>query len=158
MTNGQNIQEPVQTAPKKKSGALKWVLIGGCGCVLVIVILAGLFGGGIYWGLKKFNAMIDPTIGAHAQAILEGDIDKAYSYCSEEFKAGTDFQTYQAFVADYKEILTSPDRSFTNFEMKNNLMTVSGSVTTSDGSYYPITYDLIKKGDTWYIYNIRIGN
>ena len=152
------MQNPAPEVPqKKKSGALKWVLIGGCGCILVIAIFFGLIFGGVFWGFKKVNAMVNPTIKAHAQAIIEGDIDKAYSYCSDEFKAATDRQSYQVFVETYKDILISPDYKFNKFNMQNNMLRLDGSVTTQDGNYYPITYIFIKKGGKWYIYTINIG-
>ena len=160
MTNGQGVNEvPQAAAPqKKKSGALKWILIGGCGCLLVAAIILGLIGGLAYFGINKYKQTIEPTLNGHAQAILNGDIDGAYAYCSDEFKAITDRQAYEVFVQSYKPILTAQNHSFTNFNLNNNLLTVRGSVTTADGQFYPVTYQLIKKGDQWLIYSINIGN
>jgi hypothetical protein len=144
--------------PQKKSGALKWVIIGGCGCVFVVILFSAVIFGGVFWGLNKAKQTVEPTLNGHAQAIMSGDMDAAYAFCSEEFKTSTDRQQYEDFVNTYKVVLTAPDKSFNSFKMENNIMTVGGTVSTPDGQTYPVSYQLIKKGDQWLIYGIDIGN
>lgn len=43
----------VQPPQPKKSGVLKWILIGGAGCALVIFLLAGGCIGAIFWGFAQ---------------------------------------------------------------------------------------------------------
>ena len=160
MTNGQNIaQEPVPGAPqKKKGGALKWVFIGGCDCLVVFGIIIALIVGAAVMGVQKFKSTIDPTLSAQTQALIDGDIQTAYSYCSSAFKANTDLQNFEAFVNAHKPVLTSPDRNFTSFNLQNNLLTMEGTVTTAQGKVYSVTYKFVKEGDKWLIHSINLNN
>ena len=143
---------------KKKSGALKWVFIGGCGCIVLIALLVALISGAVFMGINAGKKVAEPIITEQVQAIESGDVDAAYALCSEEFKAITDRNSYEDFVNTYKAALTAPNRSFSNVNREGDILTLSGNATTATGEVYPVKYQFIKKGETWFIYSIYIGN
>ncbi|MCK5707657.1 MAG: DUF4864 domain-containing protein [Candidatus Aureabacteria bacterium] len=158
-SNGAPIQTPSQPPAKKKS-PLKWILIGGCGCIVIIILFVALLSGGIFMGIKSGREVADPLISKQAAAIENGDIDAAYALCSDDFKAGTDRAAYENFINAAKAVLTIPlnDYTFNSVNRTNNVLTMQGTAKMSDGNTIGVEYQFIKKGEEWYFLNIKIGN
>lgn len=158
---GQNVQREVlinsNQAGKKKDGALKWVLFGGCGCITLVIIAVVGFFGIIYYFLNNYQKDFDPYFDKYAELILNNDIDGSYELCSDEFKKATNRKEYENFVNTYRDALTAKNRRLVSFRKENNMLALQYNVTTSKGNVYVVSYQLINENGKWYIYGIRVN-
>ena len=155
--NAVNMQAP----PQKKGSALKWILLGGCGCVTIGIVGAVLLFSGVFFAakgiLKKADKKFSPVIDRFTQLLIENDINGSYAMCSPEFKRATDRESYENFVNSYIDILTSRNRTLTRYSFRNNIHTLFYEVTTSKGKTYYLQYGLVNINGQWYIYAININ-
>jgi hypothetical protein len=87
-------------------------------------------------------------------AAREGDMVRAYTYVSDDFKAGTSEDQLADFL--YDNALTDvTDTSWGNRSFDGNLGELSGSVSTGSGGVVPITLRFVKGDAGWRIYSIE---
>lgn len=150
----QTIEKPPIEPPKKKSNA-KWWILGGCGCVTIIIIIAliaALIGFGGFKLFKSIQAPVAPIKG-QLKALNDGDIDKAYNdYTSNGFKKITSLEQFKLVVESNPQIFKSKSSSFTDVKIENKQAIVKGTITGKDGTLTKIRYDLVLENDEWKIY------
>ncbi|RJQ32251.1 MAG: DUF4864 domain-containing protein [Actinobacteria bacterium] len=146
-------QNPVQEPPKNN---YKWWIIGGCGCLLILCIIAAVAASFLgYFGIKTLQAPVAPIKG-QLKAINDGNIEKAYNdYCSTGFKKATTFDQFKAVVEANPSIFQSKSSSFTDVSIKNQVATVKGTITGKDGTVTKMQYQLVKETGDWKIQNFK---
>lgn len=170
MTNGQNPAptQPASSQPpqaqvfeKKKNNTWKWIVFGGCGCFFVLVLAIVLIFAAVIGIKKAIEKPVLPVFTAQVEAIKSGDMDKAYSYCSDEFRQITDREAFEVFINKGKKVLTAPKNSFNNAKRENNVIVLKGNfvITNENGQVetYPVTYQFINKNGQWLVNGINIG-
>lgn len=137
---------PVSTVTKKPMPFWLKILLGLA--VLALAIVSG--------GILFTEKLVD-VVDKHIEALRKGDIDKAYSkYTSNEFKATTSLDQFQAFVDKHPILHNSQLSHFTQRLIKDHLVILKGKLTTSDHHEVPVEYRLIKENKGWKIQSVRI--
>jgi hypothetical protein len=155
------IQEQTSTAtiippaePPKKSNK-KWWIIGGCGCLTLLILTGIAVAAIIIFGVKSIQAPVAP-IKSQLAAINNRDLNKAYyDYTSKNFKTVISFNQFKAIIESNPQIFKSKDSSFTDVSIKNGFATVKGTITGQDGTVTKMTYTLVKENSQWKIFNFK---
>lgn len=114
---------------------------------IVIVIALGI---GAVWMVTGGMADVADDFFAAAR---EGDIPRAYSLVSDDFRAGTTEDQLADFL--YDNALTDvTDASWGSRSFDGNLGVLSGSLNTGSGGVVPITLHFVKGDGGWRIYSI----
>lgn len=99
------------------------------------------------------------TIQGLMQAIQKRELRKGYDiYSSKDFKLNTSFQEFEQFVRDNPSFSDYTSFKLNNLSFDNNIATFSGTLTTKDGTTYPVEYDLIEEEGAWKIFHIQISH
>ncbi|MEM9192156.1 MAG: hypothetical protein AAGF12_23490 [Myxococcota bacterium] len=130
---------------------LKWVGIG-CG----VVVLLGACGIGACVLVLK-GATDGPANAAHAffGDLRSSNYQQALQRMSASYQATHPLPTFQTNVQQIPALTTQTDSTFTNRSISNNTATVSGNLTTAQGDV-PVTVNLSKVGDHWYIDSVMV--
>jgi hypothetical protein len=141
-------QMPAGAPPAKKGkGPLFWVAIGCCGCLLLVALLAGVIGGGVFMATKGAANATHTWLGEIRQGqSAEAGMTEAYRsrLSSDELEAVT------------SAIAKSKDATFYQRSVDNDRATLTG-VLTGGGSPQPIVVKLLKEGGTWKVDDVTIG-
>lgn len=89
-------------------------------------------------------------------AIRAGNIEKAYSYNSYEFRKAVSLQEFKNFLDQYPQFKNSISASFPEREFKNDTGKIEGTLKSANGSETPIVILLVKENGEWKIVNIDI--
>ena len=133
---------------KEGNGPLFYIFLG-CGGLAIFGILG--IGGCVY---LLYSMVKPPADATHAffQKINAGDVDGAYGMMTKELQADLDKATLTRRVPLWK----STDVTLNNRDVDNNVATMAGSITLTDGTTYPLTVTLIETGDAWLLTSIQI--
>lgn len=148
---------PPAAAPKKKSK--KWWILGGCagcGCLILIALIAFFFIGG---GFYLFSGLQAPAkaVDEHLQSVTKGDFAKAYTYLSQELQKEMDLTGFTEFVKTHPENYEGIEKfSTTSVNINNDQASIKGKVTYKDGSTAPVEATLVKEGNLWKIQSIWV--
>jgi hypothetical protein len=150
---------PVPPGPVTKGGKSPafWVATGCCGCaVLIAIILAVVFGGGMF-GL--FTALEGPkkVINAQLQEIKAGKGDAAYAHLSESYRARLSREDFDALVAAHPAMRDNKESTFSIQNIQNESAHYEGSLTATSGEKEGVTYELTKENGEWKITSIRFA-
>jgi len=119
-------------------------------------ILAGIaIVGALGFGAVMFatSGMTDAADEFFA-AVREGEMATAYSYLSDDFKAGTSEDQLADFLYD-NALVDVTDLSWGSRSFDGNLGELHGSATTGSGGVVPIMLRLVKGDAGWRIYSIE---
>ena len=145
-TSASAATEATAAPAKKKMARWKKVVIGVAGFI-VVAIAAAMF---------LTSGLVDP-IDRHIAALQHGDIDGAYAETSVAFRDATSRDQFAAFINSNPSLTRIADHTFTERAWENNLGTVKGTLTTTDGGVVPVEYRLVKENDAWRIMGINLG-
>ncbi len=114
----------------------------------VMVIVLGI--GAIFF----FTADMVTTADGFFTSVKNDKLEEAYSYLSEDFRAGTSEAELQNFldqngIADFKEA------DWQSRSVNGGRGKLTGSLTTNSGGVVPITLNFVKGADDWKIYAIE---
>ena len=141
-------QMPAGAPPAKKGKSpLFWVAIGCCGCLLLVLLLAGVIGGGVYMSTKGAADAAHAWLGEVRQGqSAEAGMTAAYRsrLSPEELEALT------------SAIAKSKDATFYQRSVDNDRATLKG-VLTGGGTTQPIVVKLLKEGRTWKVDDVTLG-
>ncbi|MCI0416207.1 DUF4864 domain-containing protein [bacterium] len=150
------VPPPVPPAPPQEAGIGKYALIAGAGCLLLLIFGAaiGIF---VYYIFKVTG---DPlkVVNMQLNALKENNMEKAYSYCSENFKQITNYQSFQDFVSGNPQLKNSKEFTSNNREIEQGVAKLKGNLVSMEGSASPAEYHLVKEGRSWKVQYIDLGN
>lgn len=137
---------------KNPSAAKKTIMVVGslfAGFIVLIVlfiVLVAIFLGGLADVAQNELA-----------ALRAGDVEKAYSYTSKDFRNETSLRDFKKFVQHYPFLKNNESASFPEREIKNNIGMVRGTLKLNDGTTIPIEMQFIKEDNEWKVLGIHIN-
>jgi len=139
---------PAGAPPAKKGkGPIFWVAVGCCGCLLLVALLAGVIGGGVYMATKGAADAAHAWLGEVRQGQgAEAGMTEAYRsrLSADELEAVT------------SAIAQSKDATFLQRSVDNDRATLTG-VLTGGGSTQPIVVKMLKEGGSWKVDDVTLG-
>jgi hypothetical protein len=137
---------PVQ-GTEKKDRTLVSVLLAGCGCLLIIGVIAVLLAG------KFFNVMRGPTkvVKHHLEAINHGNYLLAYGQFTQKFQKNHSNEEFRRDLQGFSSILPYKEVDLKQTRIQNDRAFVDGTLVGKDGAIVPIHYELVKENDQWHI-------
>jgi hypothetical protein len=143
--NPTDVNGPELPSQSRDSTLLKLV-IAGCGCLILIVVMFAFFAG------KIFFRVMDPprVVKAQIKALNDDDFVNAYSYFSVRYRRT---HTMVAFKSEMVSSLVLPieNTSLNNVNVQNNKAVVEGMLTGRNGVVFPVHYTLIREKREWKI-------
>lgn len=139
---------PEQELPSQsKDSTLLKLVIAGCGCLILIVVLFAFFAG------KLFFRVMDPprVVQAQIKALNDGDINDAYSYFSIEYRRKHSLSAFKAEIDAFSDMLPIDHDSLNKVTVENNKAVVEGMLTGHNGVVFPVHYSLIRVKREWKI-------
>jgi predicted component of type VI protein secretion system len=139
------------TVPVKKGrGPIFWVSVGCCGCLLLVLLLGGLLGGGAFLMTKGVadagHAWITDVRASGEDAARVGMTDAFASRVSED--------DLEAIVAAIQE---SSDATLPSRQVDNDRAVLAG-VLTGSGEPRSIVIQLVKQGGGWKVDDVRLDD
>ena len=135
----------------------KKIILIIAGVALLFVLLIGGIGGGIFWLVWKATAEPVRVAREHLDAINQEDYPRAYSYLSASLKAELSLEDFANHVRQNPQVFKTSDTTFSNRKIENDVCTLRGSVTSTEGGVTPIRVTLVKEGGEWRIRGFRWG-
>ena len=143
-------QMPAGAPPAKKGkGPVFWVAIGCCGCLLLVLLLAGVIGGGAYMATKGAADAAHAWLGH----IRQGQAEQVAAGMTEAFQTRPTPEEVQA-IND--AIAQSKDATFMSRSVDNDRATLTG-VLTGGPSPQPIVVKLVKQDGAWKVDDVTLG-
>jgi hypothetical protein len=131
-------------------------IIGGVAVLFVVLIAA--IGGGIFWLVWEATAEPVRVTRDHLDAINKEDYPRAYSYLSASLQAELSLEDFTNHVRANPQIFKTSDSTFSNRNVENDVCTLRGTVTSTDGGKTPVRVTLVKEGGQWRIRGFRWGD
>ncbi len=134
-------QLPAGAAPAKKGRSpLVWVAVGCCGCLLLVLALVAVIGGGAYVSTKG------AADAAHAwiAEVRQGGAAAGEVHLSSGYHAQVGADANAALTAAFQQ---SSDATFLQRSIENDRATMRGVLT--GGSTQPITVHLVREAGAW---------
>lgn len=132
-------------APVKKDRTLLNVLLAGCGCLVVIGIVAGLFFGRFF----SFANQPKKTIQNQIDAINEDNYRLAYSYFSTGYQRSVSLPAFREKLREFVPFLPIKEVNLNSVNIRNNRASIEGTLGGSNGVIFPIHYELIREKEEW---------
>lgn len=131
-------------------------------------MIAAMIGGGLLVLFALLCALIFAVVtmassGAvdaareHFSLLKQGEIDRAYEGTASGFRSSTTLKQYRRFVQEYPQLRDVADSSFNDRSVDNNMTTLSGTLTDSQGRESAIHLVLIKEGEQWKLLGIDLN-
>jgi hypothetical protein len=141
-------QMPAGAPPVKKGkGPIFWVAVGCCGCLLLVALLAGVIGGGVYMATKGAADAAHAWLGEVRQG------QNAEAGMTEAYRSRLGSDELQAVTS---AIAQSKDATFLQRSVDNDRATLTG-VLTGGGSTQPIVVKMLKEGGSWKVDDVTLG-
>ena len=141
---------PAGAPPAKKGKSpVFWVAIGCCGCLLLVLLLAGVIGGGAYMATKGAADAAHAWLGH----IRQGQTEQVAAGMTEAFQTRPTAEEVQAITT---AIAQSKDATFLSRSVDNDRATLTG-VLTGGPSPQPIVIKLVKEGGAWKVDDVTLG-
>jgi hypothetical protein len=125
---------------------LKKILIG------IVVFVVGVF----IIAMVATQGIAD-VARSQLKALRQGDIIKAYSFTSIDFRNATSLDAFQKFVDSYPSLKNNEDVTFSDRETNNDTGILKGTLKSTDGASTPIEIKLVKEGGDWKILNLKLN-
>lgn len=122
-------------------------------CFGMLVVYVGLLAGTILY----FTGGAADTVRYQLSAIRTGDLEKAYSYTSKQFKEATSYDAFREFIDQVPALKDNESSSFTSQSINNNEGVIGGTVRSREGTVTSIEYLLVYEDRAWRIEGIRIN-
>jgi hypothetical protein len=147
---------PVPPVPPQEAGIGKYALVAGGGCLLLL-LFAAVVGFFVYY---IFKITADPlkVVNMQLQALKADDLEKAYTYCSADFKKITNYQNFQNFVSGNPRLKNSKEFKSNNREIEKGVTKLKGNLVSDQGSTSAAEYHLVREGRSWKVHYIDLGS
>jgi len=131
---------------------LMWVAGGCCGCLLLMLIVAGVVGGFAYFASQE------PAKAVRAQLaeIRAGQIDAAFQRLDEPYQVALSEPGFEQFVASHPALRDNVDASFHQTSMTNDRATLAGVLTSSAEETAEARFELRHRSGGWKITSIEV--
>lgn len=146
------MEQPTET---KKSTKKWWIL----GCLLLLIFLLLVCGIGGYFGWQFIKTVRKPAgiVGAHFDAVTQGNYRKAYDYFAKSLKKELSYDDFVKLIKDNPQIYKTKSYNFSSVTIKNEIATASGTITGKDGTVTPAVFKLVQEKGSWKIFAFRRG-
>ena len=134
---------------KKGKGPLFWIFAGCCGCLLLVFVMAGLFGGGIYF----MTAAPATAVREQLKALKAKDDAAACGHLAS--MGGLDCDRLKELAVQHPGLGDNKDSTFMKRSVENNKATLSGILVSETGQSEPVTFTLTKEGADWKVMDIH---
>jgi len=136
-----------QPDPEKKDRTLLRMVMAGCGCLVLIGILAAFFFG------KFFSSMRGPTrtVRAHVTAINKGDYAIAYKLFAKQYREKNSMQQFRDDLEAFSSLLPFRESNLNRVNVENEKASVEGTLTARDGAIVAVSYELVLEKGQWRI-------
>jgi len=138
-------QQPVPP-PVQKDGIGKYIAFAAIGCFGFLVFL-----GIAVFVIFRLTANPVKIVNDQLAAIRAGDLEKAYSYCSSDFKEQTNYQQFQDFLSSFPSLKNSKEFSSPNRSIENNVTKLTGTIESTSGPSISAEYHLKQETGSWKI-------
>jgi hypothetical protein len=141
---------PAGPAPVKKGkGPVFWVFAGCCGCLLLGLVIAALFGGGLFFMTQA------PATAVRDQLKALKAKDDATA-CSHLAAGGTlDCDRLKELAVQHPGLGENKDSTFWKRSVENDKAKLSGVLLSESGKAEPATFTLTKEGSDWKVVDIQ---
>jgi predicted component of type VI protein secretion system len=131
---------------------LMWVAGGCCGCLLLMLIVAGVIGGFVYFASQE------PAKAVRAQLaeIRAGQIDAAFQRLDEPYQKEMSQAGFEQFVASHPALRDNVDASFNQRSMTNDRAMLAGVLTSSSEERAAVRFELRHRSGGWKITSIEV--
>jgi len=140
--------------PQKKGGWIKWVALGCFG----LILLAGLFGGGIWWGLMKATEGPEAVAKEFLAAAAAGNYEKAHDYFSAPLKEVQPLEQFRDIASAQSSLFAVTDTTFNTRSVNTAGAELEGTVTLESGTELPATFKLVKENGDWKLLAYHLGS
>jgi hypothetical protein len=138
----------------RKAPWLRWVLLG-CGGM---VVLAGLFAGGMVLIVRKATAGPEQVVKSFLAAAAAGDYAKAHSYFSAPLKQAQPLEEFAAAAKANSTLFDVVDTTFNSRSVDLAGAELSGTVKLRAGTELPASFKLAKENGAWKLIAYHIGS
>jgi hypothetical protein len=135
------------SAQPQKDRTLLNILMAGCGCLVVIGIIAGLFFGRVF----SFTNQPKKTVQNQIDAINEGNYRLAYSYFSGAYQRTVDISAFRDGLKPFAAMIPIKEVNLSSVNIRNNRALVEGTLGGANGVIFPIRYELLRENHEWKI-------
>lgn len=136
-------------AAKKGRSPIFWVILGCCGCLLLVGLLAGVIGGGVFMATKGAADAGHAWLGAARQSQSEAVINGL----SSDYRNRLSNEELETITATVR---SSSDASFMKRSIENDRALLVGTLTGGGGTR-PITLRLVKEGGAWKVDDVNFS-
>jgi len=145
---------PQMSAPppeKKGRHPALWVGIGCGGCLLSVILLFAVIGGGVFY----FTQGAAQGVEDHLEALRSGEHDAAYEMLSESYRARLTPEDFARMLIEHPSLAANQSSSFSSRSVDNDTARLSGTLTSETGGVEPVVFELVKELGAWHISDIR---
>ncbi|HEY7160050.1 MAG TPA: DUF4864 domain-containing protein [Acidobacteriota bacterium] len=132
---------------QSKDSTLLKLVIAGCGCLILIVVLFAFFAGKLF-----FRAMDPPrVVKAQIKALNDGEVSDAYTYFSIAYRKKHTLGSFKSEIDAFVDVFPIEHDSLNRVTVENNKAIVDGMLTGHNGVVFPVHYTLIREKREWKI-------
>jgi hypothetical protein len=143
-------QMPGGAPPAKKGkGPVFWIAVGCCGCLLLVALLAGVIGGGVFMATKGAADAAHAWLGE----VRQGETAAVTAGMTEAYRSRLSRDELESITS---AIARSKDATFLHRSVDNDRATLTGILTGGPGTR-PITLHLVKEGGAWKVDDVTLG-
>jgi hypothetical protein len=132
-------------APRKGKGPVFWIATGCGGCLVMVLLLFGLFAGGLFY----MTSGATDAVRAQLEEIKAGKLEEAHARFSESYRAEIPSAAFAAFVDRHPSVKDNADSTFTSRNVTNNRAQLKGTLKAGSGVTEEVDYRLVKEGGDW---------
>lgn len=144
---------PPPQVPPRKSGWVKWALLG-CGLILLILIVIV---GAIWFGVMKVTEGPERVVREFLEAAAAGDAARAHETFSVPLKEVQPLEDLAAMLEQNPALFATTDATFSSRNVDMAGAELSGTVTLESGTKMPASFGLVRENDDWKLLSWNIG-
>jgi hypothetical protein len=135
---------------KKGKGPVFWIAVGCCGCLLPVLLLGGLLGGGF---LMTWKGTGDAS-HAWLDDVRQGRTEEAMAGLTDEYRSRLTPDEVEELTSVIRQ---STDATFPSRSANNDRAVLTG-VLTGSGQPHDVIIKLVKEGDDWKVDDVSIDD
>jgi hypothetical protein len=145
---------PPQPPPSSLPGWARWLGLG-CGAIL---LLGTLFGSAFFLVLHRATAGPEEAIQGFLAAAGSGDYTKAHGYFSTALKQVQPLDLFTKVASEHQQLFQVQDTTFNDRAVDMAGAKLSGTVTLTNGTKLPASFQLVREDGQWRFTSYQIGS